>query len=61
MQTCTYLRSVKNRSNFSASKRKTHVSRVSGGNGVHGKTTSFVGGGGKSSSLVDLSGSTHLK
>jgi len=57
-----HLRSVKNGSNFGASKGKTHVSRVGGGNGVHGKTTGFVGGGGKSSLSVNLSGSIgHLE
>ena len=52
-----YLRSVKNGSNFGASKGKTHVSRVGGGNGVHGKTTSFIGGGGKSGLGVGIDSS----
>ena len=57
-----YLRSVKNGSNFGASKGKTHVSRVGGSNGVHGKTTGFVGSGGKSSLSVNLGGSIgHLE
>mmetsp|Transcript_15804 Transcript_15804/g.26688 ORF Transcript_15804/g.26688 Transcript_15804/m.26688 type:complete len:467 (-) Transcript_15804:73-1473(-) len=57
-----HLRSVKNSSNFGTSKGKTHVSRVGGGNGVHGKTTGFVGSGGKSSLGVNLSGSIgHLE
>mmetsp|Transcript_10914 Transcript_10914/g.16470 ORF Transcript_10914/g.16470 Transcript_10914/m.16470 type:complete len:430 (-) Transcript_10914:162-1451(-) len=57
-----HLRSVKNGSNFGASKGKTHVSRVGGSNGVHGKTTGFVGSGGKSSLGVNLGGSIgHLE
>mmetsp|Transcript_20994 Transcript_20994/g.34638 ORF Transcript_20994/g.34638 Transcript_20994/m.34638 type:complete len:622 (+) Transcript_20994:383-2248(+) len=57
-----HLRSVKNGSNFGASKRKTHVSRVGGSNGVHGKTTGFVGSGGKGSLCVNISGSIgHLE
>ena len=57
----SYLGAVKDRSNLSTSKRKTHVSGVSGGNGVHGKTTSFVGSSGKSGHLVSLGGGAHLK
>mmetsp|Transcript_1811 Transcript_1811/g.4526 ORF Transcript_1811/g.4526 Transcript_1811/m.4526 type:complete len:463 (-) Transcript_1811:145-1533(-) len=57
-----HLRSVKGGTNLGASKRKTHVSRVSGGNGVHGKTTGLVGSGGEGGHLVDLSGSLgHLQ
>mmetsp|Transcript_30080 Transcript_30080/g.64466 ORF Transcript_30080/g.64466 Transcript_30080/m.64466 type:complete len:528 (-) Transcript_30080:46-1629(-) len=42
-----HLGSVKGGSNFGGSKRKTHVSGVGGGNGVHGKSTGFVGSGGE--------------
>mmetsp|Transcript_31839 Transcript_31839/g.67832 ORF Transcript_31839/g.67832 Transcript_31839/m.67832 type:complete len:518 (+) Transcript_31839:724-2277(+) len=57
-----HLGSVENGSNFSASKRKTHVAGVSGGDGVHGKTTGLVGGRGESGHLVNLSGGLrHLK
>ena len=57
----TYLRSVKNGSNLSGTKRKTHVSRMSSSNGVHGKTTSFVGGSGKSGLGVTVHSGAHLK
>mmetsp|Transcript_7983 Transcript_7983/g.17171 ORF Transcript_7983/g.17171 Transcript_7983/m.17171 type:complete len:342 (-) Transcript_7983:24-1049(-) len=40
-----HLGSVKTGSNFGGSKRKTHVSRVGSGNGIHGKTTGFIGSG----------------
>mmetsp|Transcript_23877 Transcript_23877/g.37589 ORF Transcript_23877/g.37589 Transcript_23877/m.37589 type:complete len:622 (-) Transcript_23877:51-1916(-) len=56
-----HLGSVKNGSNFGASKGKTHVAGVSGGDGVHGKTTRLVGGGGEGGHLVDLGGGlSHL-
>jgi hypothetical protein len=51
-----HLRSVKGSSNFGASKGKTHVSRVGSSNGVHSKTTGFVGSSGKGSHLVSGSG-----
>ena len=38
----TNLSSVKGSSNFSSSKRKSHVPRVSSGNRVHSKSTSLV-------------------
>ena len=52
-----HLGSVKGSSNFGGSKRKTHVSGVGGGNGVHGKTTGFIGSGGKSSLGVRIDSS----
>ena len=52
-----HLGSVKGCSDFGGSKRKTHVSRVSSSNRVHGKTTSFIGSGGKSSLGVGIDGS----
>ena len=52
-----HLGSVKGSSNFGGSERKTHVSRVGGGNGVHGKTTGFIGSGGKSSLGVSIDSS----
>ena len=52
-----HLGSVKGSSNFGGSKRKTHVSRVGGGNGVHGKSTGFIGGGGKSGLGVGIDSS----
>mmetsp|Transcript_23944 Transcript_23944/g.33622 ORF Transcript_23944/g.33622 Transcript_23944/m.33622 type:complete len:524 (-) Transcript_23944:156-1727(-) len=54
-----HLGSVKNGTNFSSSKRKTHVTRVGSGNGVHSKTTSLVSGCGKSGLLVNIDGSAH--
>mmetsp|Transcript_20881 Transcript_20881/g.35892 ORF Transcript_20881/g.35892 Transcript_20881/m.35892 type:complete len:584 (-) Transcript_20881:129-1880(-) len=57
-----HLRSVKNGSDLGTSKGKTHVSRVSGSDGVHGKTTGLVGGSGEGSHLVNLSGGiSHLQ
>mmetsp|Transcript_10547 Transcript_10547/g.20282 ORF Transcript_10547/g.20282 Transcript_10547/m.20282 type:complete len:535 (-) Transcript_10547:50-1654(-) len=47
--------------NLGATKGKTHVTRVSGGDRVHGQTTSLVGGGSESSHLVSLDGSAHLQ
>mmetsp|Transcript_29830 Transcript_29830/g.55013 ORF Transcript_29830/g.55013 Transcript_29830/m.55013 type:complete len:200 (-) Transcript_29830:111-710(-) len=56
-----HLGSVKGGANLGTSKRKTHVARVSGGNGVHCKTTGLIGGGGEGGHLVDLGGGlSHL-
>lgn len=53
----SYLRSVKGGSDFGSTKGKTHVSRVSSSDGVHGKTTSLVGGSGKSSLGISIDSS----
>jgi hypothetical protein len=37
------------------------MSGVSGSDGVHGKTTRLVGGGGKGGHLVGLDGGAHLE
>jgi hypothetical protein len=55
------LSSVKSGTDFGTTQRKTHVTRVSGGNGVHSKTTSFVGSSGKSGLDIYISSSRHLK
>mmetsp|Transcript_830 Transcript_830/g.1761 ORF Transcript_830/g.1761 Transcript_830/m.1761 type:complete len:573 (+) Transcript_830:660-2378(+) len=49
--------SVKSGSNLGGSKRKTHVSRVGSGNGVHGKTTGFIRRGLKGSLGVSIDSS----
>lgn len=54
-----YLGSVKGGSDLGGTKGKTHVSRVGGSNGVHGKTTSLVSSSGESGHLVRLDGSAH--
>jgi len=51
-----HLRSVKRSSNLSTSERKTHVTRVGRGNGVHCETTCLVSGGGEGSHLINLGG-----
>ena len=56
----TYSRSVKGSTDLGGSERKSHVSGVSSGNGVHGKTTGLVSGLCKGGSGVDISGSAHL-
>lgn len=55
----THLHTVKGGSDLGSTKRKTHVSGVSGSDGVHGKTTGLVSGSGKSSLGVNIDGSTH--
>lgn len=57
----TYLRTVKAGSNFGTAERKTHVSRVSGSDGVHGKTTGLVGGSGKGGHHVGFDSGAHLE
>jgi hypothetical protein len=57
-ENCTHLHSEKSGANLGGSKRKTHVTRVSGSDGVHGKPTSLVGGSGKGSLGVDIHSST---
>jgi hypothetical protein len=57
----TYLGSIKDGSNLGGSERKTHVTGMSGGDGVHGNTTSLVGGGGKGGLGLGINGSAHHK
>ena len=57
----THLRSIKNGSDLSGTKGKSHVSRVSSGNRVHGKTTSLVSGSGKGGLGVSINSSAHLQ
>mmetsp|Transcript_6241 Transcript_6241/g.17866 ORF Transcript_6241/g.17866 Transcript_6241/m.17866 type:complete len:427 (-) Transcript_6241:200-1480(-) len=54
-----HLRSEKDGSHFSGSKGKTHVPRVGSSNRIHGKTTSLVGGRGKSGLRVSVDSSGH--
>jgi hypothetical protein len=54
----THLKAIKCGSDLSGSKRKTHVTRVSSGDGVHGKTTCLVGSGSKGSLGVNIDSST---
>mmetsp|Transcript_24619 Transcript_24619/g.38027 ORF Transcript_24619/g.38027 Transcript_24619/m.38027 type:complete len:530 (+) Transcript_24619:759-2348(+) len=56
-----HLASVKGGSNLTTSEGKTHVTRVSGSNGVHGQTTSLIGSGGERSEVGGLSSGAHLK
>jgi hypothetical protein len=57
----THLGSVKDGSDLGGTKGKTHVSRVSGGDGVHSKTTGLVGSSGKSGLLIGLNSRAHLQ
>ena len=57
----TYLATPENRSNFGSSERKTHVSGMGGSDGVHGQTTSFVGGSSKGGHLVGGDLGAHLQ
>ena len=61
----SYLWFLKSSSDLGSSQRKSHVSGVGSSDGVHSKTTSLVGGGGKSSLGVNISdrntrSSTHF-
>jgi hypothetical protein len=56
-----HLRSVQDSTNLSTSKRKTHVTRVSSGNGVHGQTTSFIGSSLKCGLGIHTELSAHLQ
>jgi hypothetical protein len=57
----SYLRSPQDGSDFGSAQWETHVTRVSGGNGIHGQTTSLIGSSGQSSGLVGVDGSAHLE
>jgi hypothetical protein len=57
----THLHTVKGGSDLGSSKRKTHVAGFSSSDGVHGKTTGFVGSSGKGSLSVNIHGSTLEK
>jgi len=54
-----HLRSVEDSSDLGGSERKSHVTRMGSCNGVHGKTTGLVGGGGKGCLGVDSG--RHIK
>lgn len=60
-QLVTYLRSVKNGTNLGSTQRKTHVTRVSSSNRVHGQTTRFICSGGESRHFVSFNGGAHLE
>ena len=57
----SYLRSIENGSNLCSTQRETHVTRVSGSNGVHSQTTRFVRSGGERRHFVSFDGRAHLE
>ena len=58
--TFTYLRAVEGGTDLGGTEGKAHVAGVGGGDGVHGQTTSLVGGGGEGGLGVNIDGGAHL-
>ena len=56
----TYLGAVEGGTDLGGTEGKTHVAGVGGGDGVHGQTTSLVGGGGEGGLGVNIDGGAHL-
>ena len=60
VQLFTYLGAVKGGTDLGGTEGKAHVAGVGGGDGVHGQTTSLVGGGGEGGLGVNIDGGAHL-
>ena len=60
VQLSTYLGAVEGGTDLGGTEGKTHVAGVGGGDGVHGQTTSLVGGGGEGGLGVNIDGGAHL-
>ena len=60
IQLFTYLGAVEGGTDLGGAEGKAHVAGVGGGDGVHGQTTSLVGGGGEGGLGVNIDGGAHL-